>query len=56
MLVYEVVCACGYEFLKTFMRIFLMFLNEEVCEIVLIISSSTDYKFSAAFFIFMALM
>ena len=26
------------------------------CEIVLIISSSTDYKFSAAFFIFMALM
>ena len=56
MLVYEVVCACGYEFLKTFMRIFLMFLNEEVCEIVLIISSSTDCKFSAAFFIFMALM
>ena len=56
MLVYEVVCACGYEFLKIFMRIFLMFLNEEVCEIVLIISSSTDYKFSAAFFIFMALM
>ena len=56
MLVDEVVCACVYEFLKTFMRIFLMFLNEEVCEIVLIISSSTDCKFSAAFFIFMALM
>ena len=33
-----------------------MFLNEEVCEIVLIISSSTDYEFSAAIFIFKALM
>ena len=33
-----------------------MFVNEEVCEIVLIISSSTDYEFSAAIFIFKALM
>ena len=33
-----------------------MFLNEEVCEIVFIISSSTDYEFSATFFIFKALM
>ena len=29
-----------------------MFANEEVCEIVLIISSSTDYEFSTAFFNF----
>ena len=50
------VCACGLEFLKTFMRIFVMFVNEEVCEIALIISSSTDYELSAAFFIFKALM
>ena len=48
--------ACGLEFLKTFMRIFVMFGNEEVCEIALIISSSTDYEFSAASFIFKALM
>ena len=33
-----------------------MFVNEKVCEIVLIISSSTDYEFSAAIFIFKALM
>ena len=56
MLVYEVVCACGLEFLKTFVRILVMFVNEEMCEIVLIISSSTDYEFSTAFFIFKALM
>ena len=49
-------CACGLEFLKTFMNIFVMFVNEEVCEIALIISSNTDYEFSAAFFIFKALM
>ena len=55
-LVYEVVCTCGLEFLKTFLRIFVMFVNEEVCEIVLIISSSTDYEFSAAIFIFKVLM
>ena len=42
-------CACGLEFLKNFMRIFVMFVNEEVCEIVLIICSGTDYEFSAAF-------
>ena len=43
------VCACGLEFLKNLMRIFMMFVNEEVCEIVLIISSGTDYEFSTAF-------
>ena len=37
-------CACGLEFLKTLVRIFVMFVNEEVCEIVLIIGSSTDYE------------
>ena len=37
-------------------RIFVMFVNKEVCEVVLIISSSTDYEFSAAIFIFKALM
>ena len=37
-------------------RIFVMFVNEEVCEVVLIISSSTDYEFSAAIFIFKALI
>ena len=56
MLVYEVVCACGLAFLKTFVRILVMFVNEEMCEIVLIISSSTDYEFSTAFFIFKALV
>ena len=43
------VYACGLEFLKNFMRIFVMFVNEEVYEIVLIISSGTDYQFSTAF-------
>ena len=33
-----------------------MFVNEEVCEIVLIISSCTDYEFSAAILIFEVLM
>ena len=33
-----------------------MFVNEEVCEIALIISSSTDYDFSAAILIFKVLM
>ena len=49
-------CACGLEFLKTFLRIFVMFVNEDVCEIVFTISSSTDYEFSAAMYIFKALM
>ena len=53
-LVYEVVCKCGLEFLKTFLKIFVMFVNE--CEIVLIISNSTEYEFSAAFFIFKVLL
>ena len=43
------VCACGLEFLKNFMRTFMMFVNGEVCEIGLIISSGTDYEFSTAF-------
>ena len=51
MLVYEVVCTCGFEFLRTFLRICAMFLNEKVCEIVLIISDSTEYDFSASIFI-----
>ena len=33
-----------------------MFVNEEVCEIVFITSSSTDYEFSEAIFIFKPLM
>ena len=33
-----------------------MFVNEVVCEIVLTISSSTDYEFSTAMYIFKALM
>ena len=44
----EEVCACGFEFLRTFLRIF-VFVNEEVCEIVLIISGSTDYEFHCYF-------
>ena len=48
--------ACGLECLKTFMRILVMFVNEEVCEMLLTISSSTDDEFSAAIFIFKALM
>ena len=55
-LVYEVVWACGLEFLKTFLRIFVLFVEEDVCEIVLIINNSTDYEFSAAIYIFKTLM
>ena len=36
-------------FLKNFVRIFVMSVNEEVREIGLIISSGTDYEFSTAF-------
>ena len=56
MLVHEVVCACSLEFLKIFSRIIVMIVNEEVWEIVLIISNGTDYEFSAAIFIFKVLM
>ena len=42
---------CGFEFLRNFLRIFGIFVNDEVCEIVLIICGSTYYKFSAAIFI-----
>ena len=45
-LVYEVVCACGFEFLRNFLRIFVTFMNKSVREIFLIISSSTDHEFS----------
>ena len=38
------------------MIIFVMFVKEEVCKIVLIISSSTEYDFSAAILIFKVLM
>ena len=38
-LVYEVVCACGFEFLANFLRI------------AFVISGSTEYEFSAAIFI-----
>ena len=54
MLVYEVVCACGYEFLKTYEN----FLDVSERRSVWNCSyyKYTDYKFSAAFFIFMVLM
>ena len=66
MLVYDVVyvcvcvcvlcvCVCVWSW-KVFMIIFVMFVNEEVCEIVLIINSCTDYEFSAAILIFKLLM
>ena len=45
------VCACGFEFLRIFLRIFVMFVNEEVCEIDLIISGSTDCEFCCYFYI-----
>ena len=37
---------CGFEFLRTFLRTFVMFVNEDVCEIALIISDDTGYGFS----------
>ena len=33
------------------LRIFVMFVNVDMCEITLITSESTDYEFSAAIFI-----
>ena len=54
MLVYEVVFVCLV--LKTFYDIFVMFVNEEVSEIVPIISSCSDYVFSSAILIFKVLM
>ena len=47
---------CVFWSWKLFMIIFVMFVNEEVCEIFLIISSCTDYEFSAAILIFKVLM
>ena len=52
-LVYEAVL---HEFLKTFLRIFVRFVKEDVCEIVLIISTSTDYEFSTVIYIFKVLI
>ena len=39
-----------------FLMIFLMFVNKEVCEIVLILSGSTDKDFFAAIFVFTIIM
>ena len=39
------------EFLRGFFGIFVMFVNVDIREIVLITSESTDYEFSAAIFI-----
>ena len=47
---------CVFWSWKLFMIIFVIFVNEEVCEIFLIISSCTDYEFSAAILIFKVLM
>ena len=47
----RLVCASSFEFLRTFFRIFVMFVNEKVCEIALIISGSTDNEFSTDNFI-----
>ena len=46
-------CVSG---LENFLIIFVAFVNEEVCEIFLIISSCSDYEFSAAILIFKVLM
>ena len=46
------VCVSGFEFLRTLLKIFIMFVKVEVCEIVFILNSSTEYEFSAATFIF----
>ena len=50
-LVYEVVCACGFEFLRTFLGIFVTSANEVVCEIVLIMRGSTEYFGSTHLFL-----
>ena len=50
----EEVCACGFEFLRTFLRIF-VFVNEEVCEIVLIKVAVLTMS-STAIFYFKVLM
>ena len=36
---------------KDCLRVFMMFVNVDMCESVLIASESTDYEFSAAIFI-----
>ena len=51
MLVYEVKGVCGFEFLRNSLRILVMFMNEDVCKVVLIISDSADHEFSAAIFV-----
>lgn len=44
-------CACLRILEEYFLRIFVTFENQEMCEIVLIISGSTEYEFSGANFI-----
>ena len=39
---------CSFEFLRAFLKIFVMFVNDEAREIVLILSSGTEYAFSAS--------
>ena len=45
---YEIVCVSRLEFLRAFLRIFVTFVKEEMCEFILFISGSTDYEFPAA--------
>ena len=45
---YEIVCVSRLEFLRTFLRIFVAFVNAEMCEFILFISGSTDYEFPTA--------
>ena len=44
-------CIVWFLIFENFFRIFVTFVNKEVCEIILIISGSTEYEFSAAIFI-----
>ena len=44
-------CACLRILEEYFLRIFVTFENQEMCETVLIISGSTEYEFSGANFI-----
>ena len=39
-------CVCGFEFLRIFLKIFVLLVSEEVCEIVFIISDNNDYEIS----------
>ena len=50
------VCVWSWIFENFFENFCNMFVNKDVCEIVLITCSSTDYQFSAAIYIFKALI